>query len=126
MAVGLNLENLSKELSGAVSSSSGTDSAALASGIYKVLENWLGSQVYPIFISILIFVVVLFVFYGSFLYVTAYGDENRAARAKKTLTWAFIGLAFALIAFSATSYLQRILITKSAEEKLLEVPVKAP
>lgn len=123
----LGIDKLSESLR-SVASGSG-DASALSSGIYSVLLGWFQTSVFSVILTILIFVVVLFVFYGAFLYVTAYGDENRATRAKKTLLYAFIGLAIALISFSAMSYVQRILITKSAEKELEEnmrIKVKNP
>lgn len=125
------LEDLGNSLSGVVAGTG--DTQALAGGIAGVLLGWLGSKVFSIFTSFLIFAVVLFVFYGSFLYFTAYGDENKALLAKKTLTFAFVGLIIALTAFAMTSYVQRVLIKKEIEDELklqrqqqLKVPVKQP
>jgi len=125
------LEDLGNSLTGVVAGTG--DTQALAGGIAGVLLDWLGSKVWSVFSGFLVFAVVLFVFYGSFLYFTAYGDENKALLAKKTLTYAFIGLIIALTAFAITSYVQRIIITKEAEDELqlqrqeqLKVPVKQP
>jgi len=125
------LEDLGNSLTGVVAGTG--DTKALAGGIAGVLLQWLGSKVFSVFTGFLIFAVVLFVFYGSFLYFTAYGDENKALLAKKTLTFAFIGLIIALTAFAITSYVQRVLILKTTEDELqlqrqeqLKVPVKQP
>jgi hypothetical protein len=112
------LEKLGTDLNGAVLANGSTDT--LAAKISEVLLGWLGGTIFYVFTSFLIFGVVLFVFYGAFLYFTAYGDENRATRAKKTLMYAMIGLVIALTSFAATSYVQRILINKATEEELLK------
>lgn len=125
------LEELGNSLTGVVAGTGNT--GELAGGIAGVLLQWLGSKVWSVFSGFLIFAVVLFVFYGSFLYFTAYGDENKALLAKKTLTFAFIGLIIALTAFAITSYVQRVLILKTTEDELqlqrqqqLNVPAKQP
>ena len=113
------LEELGNKLTGAVARTG--DTKDLAGGIAAVLLDWLGSKVWSVFSGFLIFAVVLFVFYGAFLYFTAYGDENKALLAKKTLTYAFIGLIIALTAFAATSYVQRIIILREADKELIEL-----
>jgi hypothetical protein len=47
-------------------------------------------------------VAFFYILYASFLYMTSYGDENKAESAKKTLIWALIGLA---VIISATTIL---------------------
>jgi hypothetical protein len=116
----LGLESLGSKLNDAVSNSSSSgngseSSAAIGTAIYKTLSGWLTGSVFPILMTILIFVTVLFVFYGSFLYFTAYGDENKAQQAKKTITFAVVGFIIAIVAFSISTYVQRILITKKYE-----------
>tara|TARA_B100002051_G_scaffold276616_1_gene326133 strand:+ start:4330 stop:4593 length:264 start_codon:yes stop_codon:yes gene_type:complete len=44
-----------------------------------------------VFIVISIPIVVFFIIYGGFLYVTARGDTTQLQRASKTLTYAVIG-----------------------------------
>ena len=105
------LENLSNNLQNIVTGSSSPDQ--LASGIWvQAIYPWLTGTVYSTMVTILIIVVVLFIFYGSFLYFTAYGDENRATMAKKTLTYAFVGLAISLLAVSIASYARAVLVKK--------------
>lgn len=106
MALPLNLgvDQLGKDLTSAVTGTGGSE--ALANGLNKSFFNWVAT-VYPTFLGIVIFVVVAFVFYGSFLYITAYGDENRATMAKKTLTYAFIGLIIASLSWAIASYARR-------------------
>jgi len=113
----LGLDELSAKLTGAVQSS-GTGSDALAGNIYVALHSWLSTTVFSVFNTVLIFVVILFVFYGAFLYVTAYGDAARAEKAKKTLIFAFVGLIISLTAFGLASYTQRIVMLKSVEDQL--------
>jgi len=67
-----------------------------------------------------VFTTILFVFYGAFLYFTAYGDENRATQAKKTLSYAFVGLLIVLLAFTIASFVQRLLL--GGTQSQLQVP----
>lgn len=68
-------------------SSKGLDSVkCFVIEIISILLNWAG------------IVAVAFVLYGSFLYVTSYGDDQKIELAKKTLTWAIIGIV--IITFS--------------------------
>ncbi|MEK7548385.1 MAG: pilin [Patescibacteria group bacterium] len=39
-----------------------------------------------------------FIIYGAFQMVTAFGDEAKYTQAKKTVTWAVVGLIVALLA----------------------------
>ncbi len=41
---------------------------------------------------------VIMILYGSFLYVTAYGDDTKAATAKKTIFWSIAGLVVLALA----------------------------
>lgn len=54
--------------------------------------------------SMLLFVVGIMAFfymlYGSFLYMTAFGDEAKAQQAKKVITQALIGLVIASLAYT--------------------------
>ena len=105
----LGLDQLSQWLDTAVSSSSG-DSGQLAKSLYEVFIAWFQQKGFPLLIGFATFFVVLYIFYGAFLYFTAYGDENRATQAKKTLTYAFVGLVIVLVAFAIASFVQRLLI----------------
>ncbi|MFA5926699.1 MAG: hypothetical protein WCT32_05680 [Patescibacteria group bacterium] len=39
-----------------------------------------------------------YILYGSFMYVTAYGDDSKAENGKKTLYWAIIGVVVVAVA----------------------------
>lgn len=52
-------------------------------------------------------VAVAFVIYGAFQYVTSQGEPERSARAQSTILNALIGLAVALIAVAAISFVGR-------------------
>ncbi|MCX6812419.1 MAG: pilin [Candidatus Berkelbacteria bacterium] len=43
-------------------------------------------------------IAVLYILYGSFLYITSFGDDGKAESAKKTILWALIGLAVVISA----------------------------
>jgi len=110
------LNTLEESISGAVLKTNPEETAgALNAG----LTGWIRDQIFPLILGILIFGTILFVFYGTFLYFTAYGDEARAAQAKKTITYAFIGFLIAAVAFGATTYVRRVLIGKESEQKIL-------
>ncbi|OQA52110.1 MAG: hypothetical protein BWY43_00647 [candidate division WS2 bacterium ADurb.Bin280] len=114
----LNLEELSDGLN--YSASTG-DPATLTQNI----QDWLQENIYPLALGAVIFVTLGAVFYGGLLYFTAYGDENKAAQGKKSITYGFIGLFIALIAFSIVTYVQQNLVSKEAEEKIYK-DFKAP
>lgn len=121
------LDQLSNSINQAILNSNPAPGAAnqaesLASGLWGAIFPWLSGKVYTIIVTILIIVVVLFIFYGAFLYFTAYGDENRATMAKKTLTYAFVGLIIALLAVSLASYARAVLVKKDQTTNL-KVPV---
>lgn len=44
-------------------------------------------------------IAVLFIIVSAIMYFTAYGNEERATQAKKTLIWAIAGTAFILISY---------------------------
>lgn len=117
MASGLGLDTLSEGLNNAVTSNQTGDSEKIGGALYSVVVGWLTGSVFPVMMTILIFVTILFTFYGSFLYFTAYGDENKAQQAKKTITFAMVGFVIAIVAFSISTYVQRILISKNYEDK---------
>lgn len=109
------LNELSDKLNASVGSG---DTEMMTKAVGGSIQNWLQDSIFPLMIGVVIFVTVLAVFYGGFLYFTAYGDENRATTAKKSITYGFVGLFIALIAFTITSYVRQNLITKKAEEEL--------
>lgn len=111
------LEDLSNKLNDSVGSG---DTQAMTQAVGGELQGWLQDSIFPLMIGMVIFATVLAVFYGGFLYFTAYGDENRATTAKKSITYGFIGLFIALVAFTITSYVRQNLVTKEAEEKLYQ------
>ncbi len=45
----------------------------------------------PIALDLAIIIGTLMIFYSAFLYVTSFGEENKAETAKKTLLWSIIG-----------------------------------
>jgi uncharacterized membrane protein YjfL (UPF0719 family) len=52
---------------------------------------------------------VLFIIIGSVRMVTSAGNEKAVTAGKQTVTWAVIGLAVALLAFSFIGLLQSVL-----------------
>jgi hypothetical protein len=115
----LDINSLSDKINAAVMQGSGTDTNALATGINSALTNWFRTNLFPLMVGVSVFITVLFVFYGSFLYFTAYGDENRATQAKKTITYAFVGFFIAAVALGIANYSKRILISKSYEDCII-------
>jgi hypothetical protein len=53
-------------------------------------------------------VVVIFVIYGGFLWLTAGGSDDRVTKGKHTLVWASIGAVIIAIAWSISSYVFKI------------------
>ncbi len=60
-------------------------------------------------------VALLLVLYAGFLWMTASGDEDKIARAKKTLTGAVIGLAIILSAFAITQFVLNALVSATTQ-----------
>ncbi len=111
----LEIDQLSEKVNDAVIGSA--DPADMADSLYAAISGWFSESIFPIIMTILVFVTVVFVFYGSFQYFTAYGNEAKAESAKKTITFAIIGFIIALLAFSAATFVQRIIIKKEYEEQ---------
>lgn len=116
----LDINNLSDQINAAVMRGSGNDTDALATGINSALTSWFSKNIFPLMVGVSVFITVLFVFYGSFLYFTAYGDENRATQAKKTITYAFVGFFIAAVALGIANYSKRILIRNQYEQDMLQ------
>ncbi|MDH4358351.1 MAG: pilin [Candidatus Berkelbacteria bacterium] len=112
------LEGFSGAVNSAVAGSTSGDD--LPGRLYGAVADWFSGNILPLIIGIGVFVAVIFVFYGAFLYFTAYGDENRAMLAKKTITYAFVGLIIVGLAFAIASFVQRALIRN--EGGGIEVP----
>ena len=53
-------------------------------------------------------VAVIFIIYAGFRYVTSEGDQKRIDSARKTLTWAIIGLIIILMAFFIVNFIGTI------------------
>ena len=98
------------------------DVYTMPSGIYGALATYMNARIYPFLISIAITVTIIFVLYGSFQYFTAYGDENRATSAKKSITYAFVGLLITFFAMGIASYVQKSLTNSSAGTTGIQVP----
>jgi hypothetical protein len=54
----------------------------------------------------------IFIILGGFQMVTAAGNEEAIAKAKKTITWSVIGLVVSLLSFSIVAIVQNILQIK--------------
>lgn len=57
-------------------------------------------------------------FYGAFLYFTAYGDEQKAAQAKKVIATALVGFVISGLAFTIVTYWQRMFISQTVEDSM--------
>lgn len=54
-------------------------------------------------------ITTLMIIYGGFLMVLSAGNEERLNAGRKTLTWAIIGFALALLSFSIVAIVQNVL-----------------
>jgi len=109
------LDNLADSVNQAVLNSNGVDAGELPNQLNLAFSEWIKTAALPLLTGAAIFVTVLFVFYGAFLYFTAYGDENKATQAKKTLTYAIIGFSIAVMSLAIINYVKKSLITKDYE-----------
>jgi uncharacterized membrane protein len=72
------------------------------------IENLLATAIRWIF-TLVVILCVIFILYGSFLYVTAAGDATRVSKANQTLLFAAIGLAVALLAWSIVALVRNFI-----------------
>jgi len=64
------------------------------------VTNWM--------IYILVAVSILYIVYAAFLYATGGDDAEKISSARKTITWAAVGIAVALLAMSVPTLVQTI------------------
>jgi len=55
-------------------------------------------------LTVAVFLVLAFGIYGGILYITSYGNEEKATKGKNTILWAIIGALVVGIAFVAVRY----------------------
>lgn len=95
---------------------------SIPTSLYTVVARYLEDRVFTLLIAAAITCTIIFVFYGAFQYFTAYGDENKATNAKKTLTYAFIGLLISFMAMGIAGMVQQNLVSDTVP-KAANVPV---
>ena len=81
------------------------DETTLKNGILQIATN-----VATDITIIAAYLVLGYVIYGGYLYISSSGDPTKAASAKKTLTHAFIGLAIAMSAYLIMSTIRIALL----------------
>jgi len=78
---------------GATSSSSGDQSIDSAMSLLDIADN-----VLTFLLSIVGILAIISIVIGAIMYLTAYGDEDKAKTGKKIITYSLIGIAVALVA----------------------------
>lgn len=63
-------------------------------GVVRIIEN-----IRDWFSAIVAIVAVFMMLYAAFLFITSSGDADKLTTAKKTLTWAIIGIVVAFLAY---------------------------
>lgn len=106
------LEDFGKSLETATQA----DEKDLPGKLYNAVAAFISNRVFQLLISAAVAMAILFIMYGSMQYFTAYGDENRATNAKKTITYAFIGLIIAFMAMGIAGLVQRSIVNRQALE----------
>jgi hypothetical protein len=101
------IQNFADKLQAAVATSTSDN---LPGAIYGALTTWLTTNIWPFIVEVSIVATLLFTFYGAFLYFTAYGDENKATQAKKSITYAIVGFIIALLAWTISNYVQNTIL----------------
>lgn len=84
-----------------------TDPMALPAAVYQAIAIYLRDNVFVLLTRMAIALAIIFIFYGAMQYFTAYGDENRATNAKKTITYAFLGLIIAFMSMGIAGLVQQ-------------------
>lgn len=59
-------------------------------------------------VGILLF---LMLFWGAFQYILAGGDKEKLGKARNRITYALVGFIIVIIAFSASQFIQNVLLT---------------
>ena len=117
-------KSLDNSITNALKANTGNDSTALVNSLYGAIAGWLQGHVINYVIAAAVIAAIVFVFYGAMLYFTAYGDENRATQAKKTILYAFVGLLIAALAFTIISFVQGILIAPETPATGVQIPTE--
>ena len=92
---------------------------SIPQALYVVVAAYLRDRVFTLLIAAAVTCTVIFVFYGAFQYFTAYGDENKATNAKKTLTYAFIGLLISFLAMGIAGMVQQNLVSNTVPDAVV-------
>ncbi|MEK7566476.1 MAG: hypothetical protein AAB494_02275 [Patescibacteria group bacterium] len=71
--------------------------------VYTTLNN-----IANIFLGILIAVAVIFIIYGSFLFLTSSGDDTKTKEARKLILYALVAVAVGLLAKGLVAAIQGI------------------
>lgn len=87
-----------------------TNETTLKNGIVQIATN-----VATDITIIAAYLVLGYVIYGGYLYISSSGDPSKAATAKKTLTHAFIGLAIAMSSYTIMSTIRIALLGTSGK-----------
>lgn len=69
----------------------------------------IGLAVIEILLRLVVFVTIIFVTYGGFLYLTSQGEPDRTKNAKETILNALIGLVIAMLATVLVNFIGRSL-----------------
>jgi hypothetical protein len=83
----------------------GTEAVGEATGLTAEPLSLVIGRIIRIFLSVLGVIALIIVLYGGFIYMTAGGDADRVAKAKKILINGLIGLIIILSAYAITSYI---------------------
>jgi len=99
---------ISKPVGAGILPGSGAEGSDIKSSI-------LFSKIIPFFITwtinLAIGLAVIAIIISGYMYMTAYGDEEKRDKAERTLTYALIGLALALTAYGIVGILTSIRLT---------------
>ena len=79
--------------------------ATVSEWINCVVNNILSLVLWPVFLT----AVVVMVIWIGFLFLTAKGEPSKISQATKSLMWVVIGVAVALLAFSAVVTIRNLL-----------------
>lgn len=69
--------------------------------LIETLASW--------FLIIIGLIGVIFLLYGALVYITAGGDSEKVDKAKKTIIYALIGIAVAILAFAIVTFVASLL-----------------
>jgi len=93
------------------STGTGLENAAAAAGLGKTDVSTLIGKIIQVALGFVGVIFMILLTYGGFMWMTAGGNEEQVAKAKKLITSATIGLIIVIMAYAISYYITYTLVT---------------